>query len=95
MCHLVTDSSVIVQKMAYHMLHEAAAKRTEHIVVEAAMDSEVNSSPELPIELVLLLQQGMLQEDETEVNPVRKCGNHRSKSNPHVRMCLDICSGGC
>ncbi len=61
MCHLVTDPSVVVQKMAYHMLHEAAAKRTEYIVVEAAMDSEVSSTPELPMELVILLQQGLIQ----------------------------------
>ena len=73
MCHLVTDSSVTVQKMAYRMLNEAAAKRTEYVVVEAAMDSEVPSAPELPMELVVLLQQEVFQEEEAEENLVGRC----------------------
>lgn len=71
MCHLVTDSSPVVQKMAYRMLHEAAVKRTEYIVVEAAMESEDHSTPELPAELVILLQQSLIEEGDTEHDSVR------------------------
>lgn len=63
MCHLITDTSPQVQTMAYHMLREAAAKRTEYVVVEAAMDSETALKPELPVELIELLQQSVVEED--------------------------------
>lgn len=36
MSHLITDSSVDVQKMAYQLLQVAARKRTEYLVIEAA-----------------------------------------------------------
>ena len=65
MCHLVVDSSSDVQTMAYTMLREAAAKRTEHIVVEAAVDTETEFKAELPLELVELLQRSLQQVDDT------------------------------
>lgn len=55
MCHLVTDSSVEVQKMAYQLLREAAFKRTENIVIEAGVDADAAFKPEFPPELVDLL----------------------------------------
>jgi E3 ubiquitin-protein ligase listerin len=57
MCHLVTDSSVEVQKMAYQMLHKAAKKRTESVVVEAGVDTDGAYEAKLPVELVELLSQ--------------------------------------
>lgn len=57
--------------MAYHMLREAAAKRTEFVVVEAAVDTEGILKPELPAELIDLLQQTFDREEELEENPVR------------------------
>lgn len=41
--------------MAYLLLRDAAAKRTELIVIEAGVDSEGVFKPELPIELMDLL----------------------------------------
>lgn len=97
MCHLVTDSSTVVQKMAYQMLHEAAAKRTEYIVVEAAMGSESTASPELPLELVLLLQQDPIQDDEVVDISVRPQLSSLRRVDPYlsVRACLVTCWDGC
>ncbi|KAL0570451.1 hypothetical protein V5O48_011508 [Marasmius crinis-equi] len=57
MCHLLMDSSVDVQKMAYGLLRQAAKKRTEHLVVEAGVDTEDKFKAELPHELLVALQQ--------------------------------------
>lgn len=51
--------------MAYTMLREAAAKRTEHIVVEAAVETETEFKAELPLELIELLQQSLQHAEET------------------------------
>ncbi|TFY76325.1 hypothetical protein EWM64_g7687, partial [Hericium alpestre] len=59
MSHLLSDPSIDVQKMAYDLLREAANKRTEHVVIEAAVETESPMKPELPIELVQLLQQSI------------------------------------
>ncbi|OCH91295.1 hypothetical protein OBBRIDRAFT_887096 [Obba rivulosa] len=56
MCHLVRDTSAEVQKMAYQLLHESARKYTEYMVIEAAVDSEATMKPELPAELIDILQ---------------------------------------
>lgn len=65
MCHLVVDSSPDVQTMAYAMLRQAAGKRTEYVVVEAAVDTEAEFKAELPLELIELLQQGLPQAEES------------------------------
>ncbi|KAF9255353.1 hypothetical protein L218DRAFT_1008664 [Marasmius fiardii PR-910] len=57
MCHLLSDPSVDVQKMAYKLLQQVAKKRTEHLVVEAGMDTEDKFKAELPHELLVALQQ--------------------------------------
>ncbi|KAA1476143.1 hypothetical protein DENSPDRAFT_874439 [Dentipellis sp. KUC8613] len=59
MSHLLSDPSIDVQKMAYDLLREAANKRTEHVVIESAVDAESTIRPELPAELVALLQQSI------------------------------------
>lgn len=56
MCHLLTDPSYEVQRMGYSLLHRAARKRTEHFVIESAVDTEDNFSAELPAELLAILQ---------------------------------------
>ncbi|GJJ10582.1 hypothetical protein Clacol_004809 [Clathrus columnatus] len=57
MCHLLKDSSVENQKLAYFLLQQAAFKRTEHLVVEAAVDTQENEATiVLPQELLSLLQ---------------------------------------
>ncbi|KAI0360435.1 hypothetical protein OH77DRAFT_1418351 [Trametes cingulata] len=66
MCHLVTDGSVNVQRMAYQLLHEAAKKYTEELVIEAAVDTEGTMKAELPIELLDILQRSVNQEDIDE-----------------------------
>lgn len=57
MCHLIMDASADVQRMAYQLLYESARKYTEHMVIEAAVDSEAAMSPALPEELIGILQQ--------------------------------------
>jgi len=66
MCHNIADSSIDVQKMAYHFLHEAARKYTEHMVIEAAVDSEIMMKPELPLELIDILQRTFNYDDGLE-----------------------------
>ncbi|PIL27721.1 hypothetical protein GSI_10874 [Ganoderma sinense ZZ0214-1] len=66
MCHLVTDGSVDVQRMAYQLLQEAAKKYTEELVVEAAVDTEDSVKSELPTELLDILQRTLNQEEGEE-----------------------------
>ncbi|KAG7441328.1 uncharacterized protein BT62DRAFT_937246 [Guyanagaster necrorhizus] len=63
MCHLVMDTGTEVQKKAYMLLQQAAYKRTEHMVVEAAVDGENTFKAELPRELVSILQQSLNFDD--------------------------------
>lgn len=59
MCHLLGDQSQEVQRMGYHLLHNAARKWTEHYVIEAGVDTEDMVKPELPPELLAILQQSL------------------------------------
>lgn len=62
--------------MAYELLREAAHKRTEHLVIEAGVDTESVVNSLLPSELVSLLQQSLDVLDlEEDLSPVRR-GNH-------------------
>ena len=62
--------------MAYDLLREAAYKRTEHIVIEAGVDTESVVKSLLPSELVSLLQQSLDVIDlEEDLSPVRR-GSH-------------------
>jgi hypothetical protein len=71
MCHLVIDSSIDVQKMAYQLLRGAAAKRTEVIVIEAGVDAEGTFKPELPHQLVELLARPIdIAESSIQVRPL-------------------------
>jgi hypothetical protein len=45
--------------MGYHLLQNAARKRTEHYVIESAVDTEDVVKPELPTELLAILQQSL------------------------------------
>ncbi|GBE89079.1 hypothetical protein SCP_1500820 [Sparassis crispa] len=65
-CHIITDASIDVQRMGHRLLHEAARKYTEHLVIEAAVDSETTLRPELPLELVHILQRNLNYEDPVE-----------------------------
>lgn len=68
MCHLVSDPSNDVQKMAYQLLREAAKKHTEYVVVEAAVDSEGSYKPQLPSELLSILDRTIdVHEESIEV----------------------------
>ncbi|EIW55564.1 ubiquitin-protein ligase RKR1 [Trametes versicolor FP-101664 SS1] len=68
MCHLVTDGSSSVQRMAYQLLHEAAKKYTETLVIEAAVDTEGAMTAELPMELLDILQRSLNLEDAEDHN---------------------------
>ena len=56
MCHLIQDPSPTVQKKAYQLLQSAAKKRTEYLVIEAAVDTEGVVQAELPTELMAIIQ---------------------------------------
>ena len=58
------DASDNVPKMSYKILQSSAAKYTEHLVLEASVESESAVPLELPPELVQLLLQSSLVEDE-------------------------------
>jgi hypothetical protein len=62
------DSSVEVQKMAYQLLHQAAKKRTEYLVIEFAVDTEGTVEAQLPAELIDILQQTLNPGDRFEYN---------------------------
>lgn len=66
MCHLLTDPSYEVQRMGYNLLHKAARKRTEHFVIESAVDTEDSISAELPAELLAILQSGLILAEELQ-----------------------------
>ena len=84
MSHLLLDPSASVQKMAYELLREAAYKRTEHLVIEAGVDTESVVKSSLPSELVSLLQQSLDVIDiEEDLNPVRR-GNYSWLSSTNV-----------
>ncbi|KAF5370318.1 hypothetical protein D9758_006910 [Tetrapyrgos nigripes] len=71
MCHLLSDPSVEVQKMAYQLLLPAAKKRTEHLVIEAGIDTEDKVKAELPSELMVILEQTLsldLADNEQDPN---------------------------
>ncbi|KAI6007010.1 hypothetical protein EDD15DRAFT_2190650 [Pisolithus albus] len=59
MCHLLADKSPEVQKMGYHLLQSAASKFTEHLVIEAGVDTEGIFKCELPEELLAVLRQDL------------------------------------
>jgi E3 ubiquitin-protein ligase listerin len=66
MCHLLTDSSPEVQKMTHQFLQEAAKKRTEWVVIEAAVDTAGTVKADLPLEVVDLLSRTFDDSDELE-----------------------------
>lgn len=66
MCHLLTDTSISVQRMAYQLLHGAAKKRTEHLVIETGVDVDAIVKADLPSELLEILQRSLNQADGSE-----------------------------
>lgn len=72
MCHLVTDHSLEVQKMGYGILRTAAKKRTEHLVIEAGVDTESTVKATLPSELMDIVQRHVnvisLEDEEEQQN---------------------------
>ena len=73
MSHLLFDPPTSVQQMVYELLREAAHKRTEHLVIEAGVDTESIVRSLLPLELISLLQQTLdivdIEEDPSQVRP--------------------------
>ncbi|KAI9568130.1 hypothetical protein HD554DRAFT_2219143 [Boletus coccyginus] len=68
MCHLLGDQSQEVQRMGYHLLHNAARKRTEHYTIEVGVDTEDLVKPELPPELLTILQQSLGSEEVLDLD---------------------------
>ncbi|EJD05481.1 uncharacterized protein FOMMEDRAFT_103536 [Fomitiporia mediterranea MF3/22] len=67
MVHLILDPSPEVAKMAYEPLFRAARKRTEYLVVEAAVEtSNEMSSYEIPPELLQVLQDALEPDDGSD-----------------------------
>jgi E3 ubiquitin-protein ligase listerin len=93
MCHLLTDSSVEVQKMAYQFLHEAAKKRTEYLVIELGVDTEDAAEAQLPVELIDILQQSLSVGDGLEDNENVRSSKTLCRSLPlsfFIRIFSDI-----
>lgn len=67
MSHLILDSSTDVQKMAYQFLQGAARKRTEHLVIEAGVDTEDTFKAELPFEILGILQRTIIPSEEARL----------------------------
>lgn len=86
--------------MAYELLREAANKRTEHLVIEAGVDTESVVKSLLPSELVSLIQQSLDVIDlEEDLSPVRR-GSHAWLTSTNVVLenvrdltWLDDCPG--
>ncbi|KDR72553.1 hypothetical protein GALMADRAFT_752797 [Galerina marginata CBS 339.88] len=71
MCHLIEDTSPVVQKMAYQLLKAAAKKRTEYFIIEAGVDTEATVQATLPPELLEIISRqihfgdgGTLEDEE-------------------------------
>ena len=82
--------------MAYQFLQEAAKKRTESIVVEAAVDTTGSVKAELPVELVDLLLRNVYDGDEWESEgQVRTLVRDQHLDLNHFnRKCLDTSWAG-
>ncbi|KAF9458921.1 hypothetical protein BDZ94DRAFT_1068633 [Collybia nuda] len=70
MSHLISDSSTEVQKVAYLFLQSAAKKRTEYFVIEAGVDTESIVKPQLPPQILDIIQRdvGFEQPELDETN---------------------------
>lgn len=56
MVHVLGDPDVSILRMVYPLLQTAAKKRTEHVVIEAGVDTNEDAKFELPVELLELVQ---------------------------------------
>lgn len=54
--------------MGCHLLHNAARKRTEHYTIEVGVDTEDLVKPELPPELLTILQQSLGSEEVLDLD---------------------------
>ena len=67
MAHLILDPSPEVAKMSYSLLYQAAQKRTEHLVVEAGVDTSSETAKyDIPSELLQVLDAALQLDDSTE-----------------------------
>lgn len=70
--HLLTDSAIYVQQMSLQLVEQAAAKHTEHLVIEAGVDTEQEVVVKIPEELVEILMR-LLPVESTLQDAVRNC----------------------
>lgn len=99
MCHLVADHSIEVQKMSYSILHTAAQKRTEYLVIEAGVETEAATPATIPPELLDIVQRhinlvSLEDEDEQQVS-VLSYANHGQTERFAFRPCLVLYLAGC
>ena len=89
MCHLLQDSDTNVQLTSYPVIKEAAKKQTEHLVLEAAVDTESSMKFEIPAELFQMLQDAVdldVELEEDEEGNLRKPGV--SNLSPYVHLVI-------
>lgn len=91
MVHVLGDPDVSILRMVYPLLQTAAKKRTEHVVIEAGVDTSEDAKFELPAELLVLVQtildsphSGM---DGTVCKIILLCDFH---TDDEFRICLVI-----
>lgn len=72
MCHLLLDPSSSIKKTSYSLLHQTAKPRTEHLIIEAGVDSSSDFTPELPPELLSVIDRSLNYDHsrESQVNDV-------------------------
>ena len=81
--------------MAYQVLQGAAAKRTEHLVIESAVDTEDEFKAELPAELLELLSRLVDPEDAEQDEQVRYALRSRRSELTIFRVFLATSLLGC
>lgn len=94
MCHLLLDASESVPKMSYKILQTSADKFTEHLVLEASVESEASVPLDLPLELVQLLQSSLPDEDVSDSVREQVSGYASlsfARANAWRRNCSDTC----
>ena len=87
MAHLILDPSIDVAKMSYSLLFRAAQRWTEHLVVEAGVDTSSETAKfEMPSELIQVLEFALQPEDSAEPVSTANQAMHRATN---LRLLLE------
>lgn len=68
MCHLLLSDSFVAQQMAFSIIQPATQKFTEHVVIEAAIETSDETTIDLPIELLEVIRKALETDDLQQDN---------------------------